>query len=151
ESGEPAIVPGKPDESHLIELITPQDGKADMPRGRKPLANPEIEIIRQWIAQGAVNDTPASAVERFDMDHPPVYTRPPVITSISFSPDSANSNLLAVAGFHEVLLVQADRGELVARLVGMSERIESVRFSPNGKQLAVAGGLPGRMGEVQIW
>ena len=23
ESGEPAIVPGKPDESHLVELITP--------------------------------------------------------------------------------------------------------------------------------
>src|SRR5262245_64832962 len=49
ESGEAAVVPGKPDESHLIELITQQDGKAVMPRGRKPLASTEIEAIRRWI------------------------------------------------------------------------------------------------------
>ena len=40
---------------------------------------------------------------------------------------------------------------LVARLVGQSERIESARFSPDGKMLAVTGGSPGRFGELQIW
>ena len=50
-----------------------------------------------------------------------------------------------------MLLWKADGSELVARLVGLSERIESVRFSPDGKRLAVTGGLPGRMGEVQVW
>ncbi|NDB77838.1 MAG: hypothetical protein EB141_19710, partial [Verrucomicrobia bacterium] len=78
----------------------------------------------------------------------PVYSLPPVITSLDYSPDG---KLLAVAGFHEVLLHQANGSGLVARLVGLSERIESVKFSPDGKRLAVAGGLPGRMGEVQIW
>ncbi|NDD39357.1 MAG: WD40 repeat domain-containing protein, partial [Verrucomicrobia bacterium] len=72
----------------------------------------------------------------------------PVVTSLDYSPDG---KLLAVAGFHEVLLHQANGSGLVARLVGLSERIESVKFSPDGKRLAVAGGLPGRMGEVQIW
>ena len=33
----------------------------------------------------------------------------------------------------------------------MSERIEAVAFSPDGARLAVAGGSPGRLGEVQIW
>jgi WD40 repeat protein len=33
----------------------------------------------------------------------------------------------------------------------MSERIESAIFSPDGKRLAVTGGSPGRMGELQIW
>src|SRR5205823_3631965 len=37
------------------------------------------------------------------------------------------------------------------RLVGQSERIESARFSPDGKLLAVTGGSPGRFGELQIW
>ena len=37
------------------------------------------------------------------------------------------------------------------RLVGLSERIESAVFSPDGKLLAVTGGSPGRFGEVQIW
>jgi|GEM_PF-5578912 len=27
ESGEAAVVPGKPDESYLVKLVTPQDGQ----------------------------------------------------------------------------------------------------------------------------
>ena len=37
ESGEPAIVPSKPGESQLIELITPQNGKAEMPQDKPAL------------------------------------------------------------------------------------------------------------------
>ena len=33
----------------------------------------------------------------------------------------------------------------------MSQRIESAVFSPDGKLLAVTGGSPGRLGEVQVW
>jgi WD40 repeat protein len=40
---------------------------------------------------------------------------------------------------------------LIGRLIGLAERIQSVRFSPDGKWLAVAGGQPARMGEVQVW
>jgi hypothetical protein len=31
ESEQPAVVPGKPDESNLIAQITPKDGKSEMP------------------------------------------------------------------------------------------------------------------------
>ena len=149
DSKEVAIVPKSPEKSHLVQLITPKaDGKAEMPDGKKPLHATEIETIRQWIAQGALDDTPTTARERYDMNQPPVYSLPPVITSLDYSPDG---KLLAVAGFHEVLLHKADGSGLAARLVGLSERIESVKFSPDGKRLAVAGGLPGRMGEIQIW
>jgi mono/diheme cytochrome c family protein len=143
-----AIVPQKPEESFLIDQITPAGGEAEMPRGQKPLGPSDIELITRWIAQGAVDDTPQNTRARYDMDHPPVYTRPPVITALDYSPDGT---LLAVAGFHEVLLVRGDGGERVARLVGLAERIESVRFSPDGTRLAVTGGRPGRMGEVQVW
>ena len=47
ESEQPAIVPGKPDESYLVELITPVDGHAEMPdEPFKPLSQAEIELIR---------------------------------------------------------------------------------------------------------
>src|SRR5690606_14480661 len=111
-------------------------------------AESELALIRRWIEQGAANDTPENARQRYDMDNPPVYTRPPVVTSLDFSPDG---RFLAIAGFHEVLLHKADGSGLVARLVGVSERIESVAFSPDGRRLAVTGGLPERMGEIQIW
>ena len=145
-----AIVPGKVNESAIVEQILPdpETGKAPMPRGKKPLHSAEIELIKKWIAQGAKDDTPPGAGQRYTADNPPVYTLPPVITSIDYSPDG---KLLAVAGFHEVLLHKADGSGLKARLVGLSERIESVRFSPDGTRLAVTGGNPGRMGEVQVW
>jgi WD40 repeat protein/mono/diheme cytochrome c family protein len=143
-----AIVPRKPEESHLVDQITPDGGEAEMPRGQKPLTEAEIELVKKWIAEGAVDDTAQNTRARYDMDHPPVYTRPPVITALDYSPDG---KLLAVAGFHEVLLSSGDGGERLARLVGLAERIESVRFSPDGTRLAVTGGRPGRMGEVQVW
>jgi len=148
ESEEPAIVPAKPGESQLVEMVTPQKGKAEMPQDKPPLSAGEIELITRWIAQGAKDDTPQNAQARYDMDHPPQYTRLPVIPALAFSPDGS---LLAVAGFHEVLLWKSDGTEPVGRLVGLSERIESLSFSPDGKRLAVTGGLPARMGEVQVW
>lgn len=148
DSGKAAIVAGKPAESYLLEMITPKDGKAAMPMEKAPLPPKDIETIKNWIAQGAVDDTPPGAKEEYDMEHAPVYSRQPVVTSMDFSPDG---QLLAVSGFHEVLLLKADGSDRVARLVGMAERIESVRFSPDGKKLLVTGGLPGRMGEIQVW
>jgi WD40 repeat protein len=148
ESEEAAIVPSKPDESHLVEMITPSKGKAEMPQDKPPLSAGEIELITRWIAQGAKNDTPQNAQARYDMDHPPKYTRLPVIPALAFAPDGS---LLAVAGFHEVILWKPDGSAQVGRLVGLSERIESLAFSPDSKRLAVTGGLPARMGEVQVW
>ena len=124
-------------------MITPVDGEAEMPQGKPPVTESEVELIRQWIAQGAKDDTPSSARRQFDLESPPTYSMPPVITSLDFSPDG---KLLAVAGYHEVLLHKADGSGLIARLIGVSERIESVCFSPDGKHLAVTGGLPGSHG-----
>ncbi len=149
ESDEAAVLPGKPDESLLIEQIIPDDeGKAEMPPKEEALHETEIDLLRRWIAEGAVDDTPENAFQKYDMKNPPVYAVPPVVTSMDYSPDGS---LLAVAGFHEILIHKADGSELVGRLVGLSERIESVAFSPDGSMVAATGGLPGRMGEVQVW
>jgi mono/diheme cytochrome c family protein len=149
ESEQAAIVPKAVADSYLIDQITPNaEGQADMPKGKPPLSTDEIALITRWIAEGAVDDTPAGARTVHNADNPPVYQSPPVITSLDFSSDG---QFLAVSGYHEVLLHKADGSELVARLIGMSERIESVRFSPDSKLLAVTGGQPGRMGELQIW
>jgi WD40 repeat protein len=148
ESEEAAIVPGNPDESHLLEVITPENGAAYMPPEGDPLSDQQRQLIRRWIQQGARDDTPPSARKTFDTSRPPVYPSPPMITALDYSPDG---QLLAVSGYHEVLLHKADGSGLVGRLVGLSERVESAVFSPDGKRLAVAGGSPGRMGELQIW
>jgi WD40 repeat protein len=149
-SGEPGIVPGHPEKSRVMQLIVPQEGKPPaMPRNQDPLTPEQVEIIRQWIAQGARDDTPASAhTALVDESHPPEYTLPPVITALRFSPDG---QFLAVSGYHEILLHRSDGSGLVARLIGQSERIQSLAFSPDGRYLAASGGTPGQFGEVQIW
>ncbi len=50
ESG-PAIAPGKPDDSLLIEMISGE--KPAMPQKAKPLSPEDVATIRQWIATGA--------------------------------------------------------------------------------------------------
>lgn len=149
ESGNAAVVPGKPEKSHLLELIRVTDGKAEMPQNRPPLPAAQYALVERWVKEGAKDDTPVAAKAAvIDADHPPTYLAPPVVTSVAFSPDG---KLLAVTGYHEILLHKADGSGLVARLVGLSERIQSVAFSPDGKKLAAAGGSPGRFGEIQIW
>src|SRR5260370_27142014 len=68
--------------------------------------------------------------------------------AVAVWPDGA---LLGVGGFHEVLVWKSDGSALAGRLVGLSERVESLAFSPDGEKLAVTGGRPARMGEVQVW
>ena len=149
ESNDPGFVPGKPDESPLLLQVVGQKGQRPaMPKDRPPLEEADVAKIRKWIVEGAVDDTPPAERVTIDMEHPPTYVLPPVVTSVDFSPDG---KLLAVSGYHEVLLHKADGSGIAARLVGLSERIESARFSPDGKLLAVTGGSPCRFGEVQIW
>lgn len=144
-----AVVPGKPDESNLIMLITPDEkGKVEMPQKADALTEPQIALVKRWIAEGAKDDTPASAKAQWSMEKPPVYVTPPAITSVDYSPDG---RFIAVAGYHEVLVHRADGSGIEARLVGLAERIQKVAWSPDGKKIAVTGGSPARMGELQVW
>jgi mono/diheme cytochrome c family protein len=55
KEGEPAIVPGKADESPLVQRIEAKDGKKVMPppEAHKTLQPEQIALLRQWVAEGA--------------------------------------------------------------------------------------------------
>ena len=53
DSGEPAIVPGEPEASLLLELIHPDAGDDIMPPKGTPLATRDRELIARWIREGA--------------------------------------------------------------------------------------------------
>ena len=140
-----AFQPGKPDESRVIEEISGEE--PNMPKEGDPLLKEEVALFERWIREGAKDDTPPEA-NSFKLTAPPVYAALPVISALAFSPDG---NILAVSGYHEVVLHKSDGSGMIARLVGESPRIESVTFSPNGKLLAVGGDAPALFGEIQVW
>ncbi|MGV3662730.1 MAG: PSD1 and planctomycete cytochrome C domain-containing protein [Prosthecobacter sp.] len=57
KSGEHGIVPGKPDASGMIARLTSTDEEEQMPppkhRSKHPIKARDIEVLRQWIAEGA--------------------------------------------------------------------------------------------------
>ena len=72
DSDHRAIVPGRPDQSHLLERVRSSDPKLRMPHNAPPLTPAEIALLETWIAQGARYEKHWSFV-------PPRRTRPPTV------------------------------------------------------------------------
>jgi WD40 repeat protein/mono/diheme cytochrome c family protein len=136
--------------SNIVTYISGDD--PEMPKNAGPLPKDDVALIARWIDEGAKDDTPASVQDTISASNPPVYHSPPVVTALRYSPDS---KLLAVSGFHEVLLHRVDGmgtdGQPVARLIGRAQRVTALEFSPDGAILAAVGGTPALFGEVQFW
>jgi WD40 repeat protein len=141
----PAFVAGQPDESltikYLIAAVQPR-----MPLGKPALSEAEINTFREWIRDGAKDDTPSATSG--ETNKPTVYFQPPVINSLRFSPDGQS---LAVSGNREILIHSLAGTAPPKRLQGKAERILSLAYSKDGKLLVAGGGTPARFGEVQVW
>lgn len=120
----PGFKAGSLTNSLVVEEIS--GSEPTMPKEGDPLGKAEIAMIERWIMQGARDDTPAGA-NSFKRAAPPTYLKPPVTSALAFSPDGS---LLAVSGYHEVLLRSADGSNLVGRLVGESPASSSSPSRP---------------------
>jgi len=131
----------------IVKYIT-GEMKPQMPMGQPPLEASLIDLVKNWIAAGGKDDTPAEARETVSLDKPIVYKQPPVVTALAFAPDGKS---LAVSGNREVLVHALDGSTPPKRLAGLSDRILSLAFSKDGSLLVAGGGTPARFGEIQLW
>jgi mono/diheme cytochrome c family protein len=65
--GQPAIVPGKSAESHLIKLVSGVDADFVMPPEGERLTGEQVTLLRAWIDQGA--KMPEGEVAKMTTDH----------------------------------------------------------------------------------
>lgn len=151
------IVPGKPDESYLFDVLTATDKKRMPPLDSgEPLGKAKVELISRWLQEGAKLDNGLKPEDdllrelrvRWKPPAPPaVYPYPVTITALAFTPDGKR---LVVGGHHELTVWDAASGKLEKRIRTRARRAMAMLFLPDGK-LAVAGGRPGEEGDVRVY
>ncbi len=142
-----AIVPGKPDESFLIESLA-EDADPHMPP-KEQFKPEQIEALRKWIADGAPWDDelwasiPETAPRAaFTMGTLPASYRP--VLALAISPDGkklAAGHGARIAVFD--LLPEKDAKEPTPKIAnfleGHSDVVQSLAWSADGKTLASGG------------
>src|SRR4051812_2031575 len=81
----PAFLPRKPEASLVLRMLTGTK-KPAMPYKQPPLSPVKVSLLRQWILDGAKDDSDATPV----VEHiiiPTIYRVAPAVTSLCFSPD----------------------------------------------------------------
>ena len=168
------IEPGSPDDSFLFQLITHADSP-EMPPGDQKIPDEDIEVIRKWIEDGAINRPNSKPVPRRKrkslamkaapgvrpkrMAMPvglPVESyaktiRDPIPASLSSSPWSP---VFAMAAANQVVLYHG-RPLAKQRVLGIlpweNGQPQVVRFSRDGSRLIAAGGRAAADGRFVIW
>ena len=154
ESKAPPVVAGQPDKSNLFHLISTDDEDDRMPQKADPLPAAHVALIRRWIDEGAKFDGPDAGAALTSLVPVQVHPAPPgtyrypmPVTALALSLDG---KVLAASGYNEVTLWDPADGRLLGRIKRVAERTYGLAFSPDGKTLAVAGGVPGTLGEVRL-
>lgn len=150
------VVPGKPEDSRLLDLLKTNTARRMPPpkENPDPLPKEKIAIIERWIAEGAKIDVPGNADLprelrlRFKPPQPYAkYTKPNLVNALAFSPDSKK---VVVGGYHELTVWDVETSKLEKRINTRAARAKDMLFFPDGK-LAVAGSRPGQEGDVRIY
>jgi len=153
-SGADGFLAGNRAMSEAFVRITSTDADLRMPRDGEPLSNLEIDAIARWIDAGLPFDGVSADILLIDEMPPPVhpaapptYATLPQVTALAFTP----SGDLLVGGWREVLVIDPASGGARSRIGNLPERSSRIVLHPAGDRFAVAGGVPGRLGEVRLF
>lgn len=141
----PLFAAGKPDDSLLLEMVSGES--PSMPKEQPPISLARIQTLKQWILEGAHDDT-AGAPVRPEVSIPEYYRFLPAVSSVALNQAGTT---VAAACRSEVVLIDLTEEKEPMRLATGSDLLTHVEFSPDGKLLAAIGGLPAVGGEVRLF
>src|SRR5262245_38436096 len=144
----PAVVAGKASDSLLMRLISKADKPSMPPKGEEPLTEREVNLLKQWIDQGAPRPSrwPATVVVRAPA--PSVK----LVRAVALSRDGG---IVAAARANQVHVFDVKSGDCVRTLTDPSLKprtaahlamVESLALSPDGRLLAT-----GSFQELALW
>jgi WD40 repeat protein len=164
DSTQPGFVAKDLEGSEAFRRIVSTDPKERMPLEGDPLPPDQVALLKAWIEAGLPFDGPDAKAPIASYIPPPTHPASPEkyratmpVTAVEFSPgnqetgsNEAAGKELFVGGYYEVLVWDPADGKLLRRIPNMPQRTYALRHSPDGKLLAVAGGTPGKYGEVRL-
>lgn len=111
------VIAGQPDESHLLSLVTADDGDVpEMPKESPPLSPAEVATIRQWIIEGAVWPKDVIVREKSKADAS-WWSLQPLNVADNNGPATIDDFIKALLAEHKLTMSpQADRRTLIRRL-----------------------------------
>lgn len=159
------VVAGKLDESPLYTLTAHLD-TPKMPPNKPQIPQRELNVIERWIVSGLADETkptptkPQEPTKPIQQEKPQtlqsqtVYSllRPiPQASAVHAMANHPNESVVAVAGLHQVAILNANTAKFEPQAIEIGERnISALRFSPDGKILLIALGIVGESGTVLV-
>jgi len=149
-TGGAAIVPGKSDESRLMQMLDGRKKPQMPPEGSDRPTAEEIALVKSWIDAGAKSPTGA-APDPTLLVTPKVKLLAPARKPVNAAAWSPDGRLVALAGYGEVRLISGESRGLVRKLSDVRGSVTDVEFTADGKSLIAAAGEPGLFGEVVLF
>jgi hypothetical protein len=171
-AGGEVVFPGDLESSRLWALVSHAE-TPKMPPEQDKLPEPKLNLIKQWILDGALESAGSKArvVKKPNLDlnssagiqkpsgPPPMpeglFRQPFVVTkrgaAITAMASSPWAPLVAVAGQKQILLYNTDTAELLGVLPFPEGTPQVLKFSRNGALLLCGGGRGGQSGRVVLY
>jgi WD40 repeat protein/mono/diheme cytochrome c family protein len=145
----PSVQPGDLKSSRLFVMVSGPKPKMP-PEGSDPLKAEEVALLKTWIesgARGPEGDEPiARTLNVPEISSAKVKAKP--VGALAVSPDG---QVLAVARFGKVEIVDAKTQKVLRTLEGLPGKVNSLQLIKEGQWLVAGTGIAGLYGQVTIW
>lgn len=143
------LVPGKPDESYLLQTIL-KTAKPAMPPKKEPqLTADEVALLKRWIEEGAKGPAKEHDISLLSTlvvpEVAPTAAAKDAITAAAFAKDGA------LEAFAKHGRIELHQGGSVKTLKTPEGKINALHFSADGTKLVAATGISGLKGEAIVF